>query len=75
MQIYVTKYISTGTRYNYIVITNQRKSRGKSMNSMTDYSHPKYKDLYKEILIDHNFRYGKFSPIPYPMHPQIKEKK
>ena len=39
---------------------------------MQDYSHPQYKDLYKEILIDHNFRYGKFNPIPYPMHPQIK---
>ena len=44
-------------------------------NQMTDYSHPDYKDLYKEILIDHNFRYGKFSPIPYPLHPQLKEKK
>ena len=43
-------------------------------NQMTDYSHPRYKDLYKEILIDHNFRFGKFSPIPYPMNPQIKEK-
>ena len=39
---------------------------------MKDYSHPKYKDLYKEILIDHNFRYGKFNPIPYPMHPQVQ---
>ena len=38
-------------------------------NQMTDYSHPRYKDLYKEILIDHNFRYGKFSPIPYPNFP------
>ena len=33
---------------------------------MQDYSHPKYKGLYEEILKDHNFRYGKFSPIPYP---------
>ena len=33
---------------------------------MNDYSHPKYKNLYQEILIDYNFRYGKFSPIPYP---------
>ena len=40
---------------------------------MTDYSHPKYKDLYKEIIKDYNFRYGKFNPIPYPMNPQIKE--
>ena len=35
-------------------------------NQMQDYSHPKYKGLYEEILKDHNFRYGKFSPIPYP---------
>ena len=33
---------------------------------MQDYSHPKYKGLYEEILKDYNFRYGKFSPIPYP---------
>ena len=43
------------------------------MNSMTDYSHPDYKDLYKEILIDHNFRYGKFSPIPYPNMNEIRK--
>ena len=40
-------------------------------NQMNDYSHPRYKGLYEEILKDYNFRYGKFSPIPYPMHPQI----
>ena len=24
-------------------------------------------DFYNEILIDHQFRYGKFDPIPYPL--------
>ena len=33
---------------------------------MNDYSAPEYKDLYEEILIDYNWRYGKFSSIPYP---------
>ena len=33
---------------------------------MNDYSHPRYNNLYEEILKDYNFRYGKFSPIPYP---------
>ena len=33
---------------------------------MNDYSDPKYKDLYKEILIDQQWTWGKFSPIPYP---------
>ena len=33
---------------------------------MTDYSEPQYNNLYAEILKDYNFRYGKFSPIPYP---------
>ena len=45
------------------------------MKTMTDYSHPKYKDLYKEILKDYNFRFGKFNPIPYPTNPQLKEEK
>ena len=45
------------------------------MKTMTDHSHPKYKDLYKEILKDYNFRFGKFNPIPYPTNPQIKEEK
>ena len=57
-----------------LTITNPIMSQ-QTNNQMTDYSHPKYKDLYKEILIDYNFRYGKFSPIPYPMNPQIKEEK
>ena len=34
---------------------------------MIDYSGPEYKNLYKEILIDSTFTYGKFSPIPYPI--------
>ena len=33
---------------------------------MNDYTKPEYKDLYKEILLDYNFRYGKFQSIPYP---------
>ena len=41
------------------------------MKTMTDYSHPKYKDLYKEILKDYNWTWGKFSPIPYPTHLHI----
>ena len=38
---------------------------------MNDYTKPEYKGLYQEILKDYNFRFGKFSPIPYPIHPQI----
>ena len=34
---------------------------------MKDYSHPKYKDLYEEILIDYHYRFPKFHPIPYPL--------
>ena len=34
---------------------------------MIDYSGPEYKNLYKEILIDSTFTYGKFSPTPYPI--------
>ena len=33
------------------------------LNKMKDYP----PELYIEILKDHNFRYGKFSPIQYPM--------
>ena len=33
---------------------------------MQDYSHPKYKDLYEEILKDQQWTWGKFSPFPYP---------
>ena len=34
---------------------------------MKDYSGPEYDNLYEEILLDYNFSYGKFSPIPYPL--------
>ena len=37
-----------------------------NLESMIDYSGPEYKNLYKEILIDSTFTYGKFSLIPYP---------
>ena len=33
---------------------------------MNDYSDPKYKDLYEEILKDYEWTWGKFNPIPYP---------
>ena len=33
---------------------------------MIDYSHPMYKNLYKEILIDYNYRIPKYCPIGYP---------
>ena len=33
---------------------------------MQDYSDPKYKDLYEEILKDQQWTWGKFNPIPYP---------
>ena len=35
---------------------------------MQDYSGPEYKDLYKEILIDSQWTYGKFCVIPYPLY-------
>ena len=34
---------------------------------MNTYPESEYPDLYEEIIKDHNFRFGKFSPIPYPM--------
>ena len=36
-------------------------------NQMTDYSHPKYKGLYEQILLDYHYRFPKYSPIPYPL--------
>ena len=42
-------------------------------NEMNDYSDPKYKDLYKEILIDQQWTWGKFSPIPYPFLNRIQQ--
>ena len=32
---------------------------------MQDYSDPKYKGLYEEILKDYHYRFPKFHPIPY----------
>ena len=40
---------------------------------MKDYSHPKYKDLYEEILKDQQWTWGKFSPIPYPLLNRIQQ--
>ena len=39
---------------------------------MNDYSDPKYKDLYEEILKDQQWTWGKFSPIPYPLLNRIQ---
>mgnify|MGYP001265734023 CR=1 FL=1 len=40
---------------------------------MNTYSGPEYKDLYKEILIDYNWTWGKFQPVPYPMLERIRQ--
>ncbi len=32
---------------------------------MNDYTKPKYKNLYHEILLDYHYRFPKFHPIPY----------
>ena len=40
---------------------------------MTDYSDPKYKDLYEEILKDQQWTWGKFNPIPYPLLSRIQD--
>ena len=40
---------------------------------MNNYSDPKYKDLYKEILIDQQWTWGKFNPIPYPMLSRLQQ--
>ena len=40
---------------------------------MNTYHESEYPDLYKEIIKDHNFRFGKFSPIPYPDMKEIKK--
>ena len=39
---------------------------------MNDYSHPKYKNLYEEILIDYHYSFGKFNPIPYPTITELR---
>jgi hypothetical protein len=44
---------------------------------MNTYPEVDYPDLYQEILKDYNWKWGKFSPIPYPMrnkHPQSDDK-
>ena len=44
---------------------------------MINYNEKDYPNLYNEILKDAQFRYGKFSPIPYPnitqLHKQLEE--
>ena len=40
---------------------------------MQDYSHPKYKGLYEEILKDQQWTWGKFNPIPYPLLSRIQD--
>ena len=39
---------------------------------MNTYPESEYPGLYEEIIKDHNFRFGKFSPIPYPNMNEIK---
>ena len=41
--------------------------------TMNDYSTPEYKDLYEEILKDYHYRWGKFSPIPYPFINKLQD--
>ena len=40
---------------------------------MNDYSHPKYNNLYEEILKDYQWTWGKFNPIPYPFLNRIQD--
>ena len=40
---------------------------------MNDYSDPKYKNLYEEILKDYQWKWGKFAPIPYPMLSRLQQ--
>ena len=40
---------------------------------MNDYSHPKYKDLYEEILKDYQWTWGKFNPILYPFVNKLQQ--
>ena len=42
-------------------------------NQMNDYTKPEYKNLYKEILKDYQFRFPKFNPIPYPFPRKIND--
>ena len=41
-------------------------------NQMNDYSDPKYKNLYEEILKDYQWTWGKFQSIPYPLLNRIQ---
>ena len=34
---------------------------------MNHYPQSEYPNLYNEIIKDHNHRWGKFNPIPYPI--------
>ena len=43
--------------------------------TMNNYPQSKYPNLYEEIVKEHNFRYGKFHPIPYPMINDNKHKR
>ena len=40
---------------------------------MNDYSHPKYNNLYEEILKDYQWTWGKFQSIPYPLLNRIQD--
>ena len=40
---------------------------------MNDYSTSEYKDLYKEILKDQQWTWGKFHPIPYPLLNKLQD--
>ena len=40
---------------------------------MNDYTSPQYKDLYEQILLDYHYRWGKFSPVPYPLLNRIQQ--
>ena len=40
---------------------------------MNDYTSPQYKDLYEQILLDYHYRWGKFSPVPYPLLQRLQD--
>ena len=43
------------------------------LTTMQDYSDPKYKDLYEEILKDYQWTWGKFNPILYPFVNKLQQ--
>ena len=51
-----------GSKTNYLNIHHFRTT----FFLMNTYPESEYPNLYEEILKDHNFRFGKFNPIPYP---------